>query len=149
MDDPTQLPQPPDLFDLSGKIVRMACQVVGLLLILLGAFYLLSVFRAVSEIIARPEGLEALPKAIAAAIDSERMIVKTETAEVAFGKAVAMLFTIMWYILWAWIPLALLYAGGKLVWWTLQDVRQGRELAALVLKHQVGRGPPTPAKSGG
>jgi hypothetical protein len=139
VDDPSLTSPPPDLFELSGKIVRVACQLVGLLLILLGAFYVLNVFSAVGGVIAKPEGIEALPKAISQAIDADRMVVKTETTEVAFGKAVAMLFTLLWYLLWAWIPLALLYAGGKLVWWTMQDVRQGRELAALVLKHQAAR----------
>ena len=35
-----------------------------------------------------------------------------------------------WYLLFFWIPWAILAAGGKLIYWTLADSRHTREAVA-------------------
>ena len=114
-DNPPQL-----LSDQLSLAARIAGQVVGLLLVLLGAGYVLYAFTAIGGIVRNPNQLDAAVAAMARTIDAEHLAVKVGEETIAPGRLLAMLILLLWYLLWSWIPLAILGAGGRLLYWTFR-----------------------------
>jgi hypothetical protein len=113
---------PPDrerpLAELINVLARVACQGVGLLLVAMGACYAISVFSTVGAILKNPQGLQAPVEAMAATIHADELKVTVGESSIAPGHVVALLLVLLWHMFWAWIPLALLAAGGRLLYWT-------------------------------
>jgi hypothetical protein len=57
---------------------------------------------------------------MAKTIDAEHLAVDMGEQTIAPGRLLAMLILLLWYLLWAWIPLATLGAGGRLLYWTFR-----------------------------
>jgi hypothetical protein len=94
---------------------------VGLGLVLAGTYYALDVFHAIGSIVRDFKNLEAPAATMAEIIDAKRMTVKLHGEEFAVGRSAAAGGVFMWYGLWAWIALAIIGAGGRLLYWTFQD----------------------------
>lgn len=152
----------PDLSDLPTRIVRLVCQLTGLVLIAVGVIYLLDVFAFVREVFSNPTALEERTAKFAKLIDADKMIFRqappqnvpanpaapaeappAPAAEEGFpvGKSVALGMAFCWHLLFFWIPWAILAAGGKLIYWTLADSRHTREAVAELLR-RPGAAPP-------
>lgn len=113
---PTGLERP--VGELINILARVACQGVGLLLVVMGACYAISVFSTVGGILKSPQGLQAPVEAMAATIHADELKITVAEVSIAPGYVVALLLVLLWHVFWAWIPLALLGAGGRLLYWT-------------------------------
>lgn len=150
----------PDLSDLPTRIVRVVCQLTGLVLIAVGVIYLLDVFSRVRSVLNDPQGISKVTSEFAEMIEADKMVLRTgpqspppvppaggdgppaPAAEPAadngfpVGKAVAAAMAFGWYLLFFWIPCAILAAGSRLIYWTLADSRHAREAIAEIVRRQ-------------
>jgi hypothetical protein len=94
---------------------RVFTLVAGIVLILVGAVYAVQVFWSVGSLLKNPAGLEGPVKTVEKLISAENLAVPVNGQPVQFGGAIAMCLLLLWYLFWAWIPLALIAAGGRLV----------------------------------
>lgn len=107
--------------DALASFGRFVAQLIGLGLVLTGAYYALDVFQAVGVLVRDPKGLEGPTAAMATVIDAERLAVKLGDQSVAPGKWAALGCLFGWYVLWCWIPLAIIGAGGRVLYWTMTN----------------------------
>jgi hypothetical protein len=94
---------------------RVFTLIVGVVLILVGVVYAVQVFLTVGSLLKDPGGLAAPVKAVEKVISAENLALNVNGQPVAFGGVVALLLMFLWYAFWAWIPLAIIAAGGRLV----------------------------------
>jgi hypothetical protein len=105
--------------DVFAAAARVACLAVGLLLIVMGGMYALSVFSMVSSLVRDPQGMQSPVDAMASAIKADKLDLNIQGQAISPGGTVAMICLLVWYAFLVWIPLALVKAGGRLVYWTL------------------------------
>lgn len=103
---------PMEMF-LSGA--RLLTVVIGVVLILVGVAYAVQVFQAVGGLLRDPAGLEAPVQKMQKIIGAEKMEVNINGQAFPVGGAISLLLMFLWYAFWAWIPLAIIAAGGRLV----------------------------------
>jgi hypothetical protein len=121
VDGPERTP-PEVMLDAAGKLMRIACQVVGLVLVIIAAYYAFQVLFQVLEIVRDPRAATDPVKAVAAIIEADQMKVDGGGGQlVAVGKAVAMALLIAWYGLGVWVPLAVLFVAGRIVAWNFDE----------------------------
>jgi hypothetical protein len=94
---------------------RILTLMAGVVLILVGVVYAVQVFLTVGSLLKNPTGLEGPVKAMEKVISAEQMALNINGQAIPFGGAVALLLMFLWYVFWAWIPLAIIAAGGRLV----------------------------------
>jgi hypothetical protein len=94
---------------------RIFTLVAGLVLILVGAIYAVQVFWSVGSLLKNPAGLEGPVKTMEQLISAEKLGIQFNGQPVNFGGMIALCLLFLWYVFWAWIPLALIAAGGRLV----------------------------------
>jgi hypothetical protein len=116
----TAMPMP----ELLALAARVGCQGVGLLLIVMGAMYAISVFSAVFELVKDPQGLESPVRTVSKAIDAEKLSFNVQGQAVSPGGTVAMILLLLWYVFLAWIPLAIVKTGGLLIYWTVRSAKK-------------------------
>jgi hypothetical protein len=107
---------------------RILTLITGVVLILVGVVYGIQVFLTVGSLLKNPAGLEAPVKAMEKVISAENLALNINGQAIQVGGAVALLLMFLWYVFWAWIPLAIIAAGGKLVGVAsqLREARNGR-----------------------
>ncbi len=112
--------------DLVMAGARMLTLLAGVVLILVGVVYAVQVFLAVGSLLKDPAaGLEGPVKGVEKLISAETMVLDLNGQTVRFGGTTAMLLMFVWYAFWAWIPLAIIGAGGRLVA-AFSQVREGK-----------------------
>lgn len=94
---------------------RLLTVIVGVVLILAGVVYSVQVFQAVGGLLRDPAGLEAPLQKMQKMIGAEKMEVNLNGQPFPVGGAISLLLMFLWYAFWAWIPLAIIAAGGRLV----------------------------------
>lgn len=133
--------------DTAGKFIRLAVQITGIVLIVVGVVYLLDVFVRVREVINAPQKQDELVNGFAKQIDADKIAIPTSKLgegnqfvpgdPIPIGRPIALGMALAWHLLFAWIPLAILAAGGKLIYWTLADSRHTRD-AIIALAQRSG-----------
>ncbi len=115
-EDPTLLNErsasPLDMLLAGARIFTL---VAGVVLILVGVVYAVQVFLTVGSIVKNPAALEGPVKSFEKVISAEQLAVNVNGQAVRVGGAVALMLLFVWYLFWAWIPLAIIAAGGRLV----------------------------------
>ncbi|QDU60629.1 hypothetical protein Pan216_14760 [Planctomycetes bacterium Pan216] len=99
-----------------GAFMRFVCQALGLLLIIIGTFFAIQVFTSVYGLVNKPEGMAGAVDQTAELIESEKLSVKIGADRVEAGRLAATMVLFVWYMLCAYIPLAIIAVGGRLVW---------------------------------
>jgi hypothetical protein len=117
---PRDDPSPPPALGLAGP-VRVLCQLVGLGLVLVGTYYAIDVFHAIGAVVKDFKNLEGPAATMAEIIDAKHMNLRINGEDFAAGRSAAAGGVFMWYGLWAWIALAIIAAGGRLLYWTFQN----------------------------
>src|SRR5688572_26190091 len=112
---------------LSGARILML--VTGVVLILVGVVYGVQVFLTVGSLLKDPAGLDAPVKAMEKVISAENLALNINGQAIQVGGAVALMLMFLWYVFWAWIPLAIIAAGGRLVAAASQRL-EGRNVGA-------------------
>ncbi|QDT66355.1 hypothetical protein [Calycomorphotria hydatis] len=103
-------------------LVRMLMVVIGALLLIVGAYLGYQVFAQLGLVIREGDGLEAGVERIAKIIDADTMHYKDQQkgVDIPIGRTVAMVCYGGWFLLWVWIPLALIRVAGSLLSLTLK-----------------------------
>ena len=94
---------------------RLLTVFAGVILILAGVVYAVQVFQAVGGLLRDPAGLQAPVETMAKIIGAEKLEININGQPLAIGGVVSLLLMFLWYAFWAWIPLAIIAAGGRLV----------------------------------
>lgn len=87
----------------------------GVLLILVGAVYAVSVFLSVGSLLKNPAALAGPLETFKRLIGADKLVLNAGGQVVEVGGMAAIGILFLWYVFWAWIPLALIAAGGRLV----------------------------------
>lgn len=103
---------PMDMLLVGARVLTL---IAGVVLILVGVVYAVQVFLTVGSLLRDPAGLEGPVKAVEKVISAENLALNLNGQAIQVGGMVAMLLMFLWYVFWAWIPLAIIVAGGKLV----------------------------------
>ncbi len=130
-EDPMLNERPVSPLELVMAGARIFTLVAGLLLILVGSVYAVEVFWSVGSLLKDPAGLEGPVKSFEKIISAENLALPLNGQPVQFGGAIALSLLFVWYAFWAWIPLALIGAGGRLVA-ACSQMREGLEQAEYV-----------------
>jgi hypothetical protein len=118
----------------SGKVLRMIGQAVGLVLLLLGAFYGWSVLAATISALRDPAGLGPTLAAMATTLEMEGVTLPLGESKVPIGRTVAGVLLLLWYMLSAWVAMQLVNFGGRLV---LGVIAERREFLAAMKEFLV------------
>jgi hypothetical protein len=117
-----------------GRALRIASQVIGLVLILAGAYYALWVLATGVSVVRDPGELTSALTALAKAVNLEEAAVPTGDGKVPIGRVVSGVLLLLWYLLSAWVALMLVRGGGQLV---LGVVAERREFLAAMKEFLV------------
>lgn len=109
-DEPTVSPM-----ELVIGAARIMVLLAGVVLILVGAYYAVQVFFTVGGLLRDPAGLDAPVKRLAEVISADKLAFNAGGQQVEPGGTLALCLLLVWNIFWAWIPLAIIAAGGRLV----------------------------------
>ncbi len=90
-------------------------QLIGILLIVAGAYYALSVVSAGIHIIRQPGDLANALEPFAKTMNLEKAIVTVGKNDIPIGRAAAGIFLLMWYLMTTIIALKVVTAGGQLI----------------------------------
>ena len=116
--DPRALGHRGSALSLLDRFFLLLCQIAGLVLIFLGVYLAYSIFVDVTTHIKEPETFGEPMKQIGELIGADQLQLPGAAADdkMPIGKLVTMGVLYLWYVFWAWIPLAMLKAGLRLVW---------------------------------
>jgi hypothetical protein len=98
-----------------GRRLRVVSQVLGLFLILVGAYFGIQVFLSVWRLLRSPADLEPALVGIMELLQMQHLAVPVGEEKVAVGRPVATGVLLLVHIVCAWIALAVLAAGGRLI----------------------------------
>jgi hypothetical protein len=115
MSDDSQLANGSNPLDLIVAGARLLTVVVGVVMILVGVVYAVQVFQSVGALLRDPAGLEAPVQRMEKIISAEKLEVTINGQPLALGGPVSLLLMFLWYVFWAWLPLAIIAAGSRLV----------------------------------
>ncbi len=104
--------------------LRVVGQLVGLALLLGGAYHAWSIAQFCLSCAQNPENLEEPVKQMSKVLALENGEVLVEGAHLRFGRILAGLSLIAWYGISAWIAVLLMGAGGKLVLGPISERRE-------------------------
>ncbi len=105
-------PSPASLIE---RCLRWGTQILGCALIVIGVYWAFHVFSVVLQAVRDPNSLQPAVTSMAQLIDAEQLVLTLGTEKIALGKPLAVAGLLPWYAIAAWIALAILTAGGKLV----------------------------------
>ncbi len=123
----------PDSAELWNSRVRMTCQVIGFLLILVGGSYLLWVFVDVVRFVRDPETMEPAVESMSRRLGGDKLGFNVDKDRVEMGRAAAGVLLFLWYVLCVCIPLALVNAGGRIIAWSFDQRKQIRAILKEIL----------------
>jgi hypothetical protein len=101
--------------DLVIAAARIMALLAGVVLILVGAIYAVQVFFSVGGLLKDPAQLGAPVKRVEEVISADKLTMNVGGEQVEPGGTISLCLLLLWYMFWAWIPLALIAAGGRLV----------------------------------
>ncbi len=104
-----------DLLRIGGLLFRGVGISVALLLLLYGAYHAIDVFVQVGRLLKDPSQGAPAVDSLAEIIDAPHLKFLLNGQDVGVGRTVAVILLGMGYLLWAWIPLAIIGAAGKLL----------------------------------
>lgn len=104
-----------DLVRMGGLLFRGVGISVALVLLLYGAYHAIDVFVQVGRLLKDPSQAAPAVDSLAEIIDAPQLKFLFNGQDVGVGRAVAVILLGLGYLLWAWIPLAIIGAAGKLL----------------------------------
>jgi hypothetical protein len=117
-----------------GRALRIASQVIGMILIVAGSYYALWVASAALSVAREPGDLTPALTALAKALNLEEAVVPSGESKVPIGRVVAGVLLLLWYLLSATVAIKLIGAGGRLV---LGVIAERREFLAAMKEFLV------------
>lgn len=99
---------------LSARL-RLAAQVVGIVLILVGAWYVVVILMDVLATARDPAALQPTASAMAQTLNLQDAHALVGEAQVPLGRSVATVVLLVWYVVSGWLAFKLIGAGGQLV----------------------------------
>jgi hypothetical protein len=114
--------------------LRIASQVTGLILVLAGAYYAVSILAAAIGFARNPGALEPALTAMAQTLNLTEATVSVGEDRVSLGRTVSAGFVLMWYLLSGWLAYLVMSAGGRLV---LGVIGERREFLAAMREFLV------------
>jgi len=104
----------PDLARRLADLFRLGSQVVGVVLLLIGAYYGLQVLVDVLGALRNPANLEPALAGMVQLLGVQDLAIPVQGEKVPVGKPAGVVVLVVWYLVCAWIALAVMSAGGKL-----------------------------------
>ena len=121
-------------------ILRLASQLFGLALLLIGFYYGLSILTSVIGYIRDPEGLEAPAEKMAVVLNLSQATVPVGEQTLPVGRSAGMAALILWYLAAGWITLTVVSVGGRLMLASFNERREfyaaTKEMMAAVRREQ-------------
>lgn len=110
--------------------LRIACQVIGIGMVLIGSYFLIVRFADVTRLIHSPEDLRSTVDGVGNLIHADRLdIPAKDRPPVPVGRILAFGFSLVLYIVCVWIAGLIVVTGAKLA---LGVVNERRELLAAM-----------------
>jgi hypothetical protein len=119
--------------ELWNQRVRMICQVLGFLMIVVGGFYLLWVFVDVVRFARDPASMEPALESMCVRIGGDKLSFQVDKDRVELGRVAAGVVLFLWYILCVVVPLCLVKLGARIIAWTLDQRRQIKAILKEIL----------------
>lgn len=113
----------PSLARQLGASLRWAIVGLGVVLISVGAYWAFHICSAMLQAVRDPASLEPAVTSMARLIDAEQLVLPGGEQRVAVGKMLTLGTLLSWYAVSAWIALAVLWTGAKLVLAVIQERR--------------------------
>ncbi len=113
-----ELPAPGgfDLTYVLSSMFRMAGQILGGVLLLIGVYYALVVLGQILAAGANPANLGPALERMETLLKLEDAKLVIDNTEIPLGRTAAFGALCMWYLLSFWIPLGLIGAGTRFIW---------------------------------
>jgi hypothetical protein len=99
----------------ASKGIRVGGQLLGLVLILIGAYYAVLILGACIGVLRDPGQTSASVASMTKTIGLEGAEVPSGKNQIPIGKACAGVLLLLWYQVAAWISLKLMTIGGRMV----------------------------------
>ena len=112
---------PDDLVGALAALLRGLCLVAFFVVLVIGMYYAIQVFTQVGRVITDPGIARDSVDAIAEMIDAEKLTWNLGQDPIEPGRLIAYLLLFVWYLIWFWIPMALIHAAGKIILGSLPD----------------------------
>lgn len=105
-----------DLAPLLTTVLQALCLVAFFVVLLVGTYYALLVFLELGKFIKNPATAKEAVEAVADHIDADRLSFGADP-ESSFqpGKLIAFVLYLFLFILWFWIPMALIALSGRVI----------------------------------
>lgn len=113
-----------------ASMIRSLAAIVGLCLVVAGGYLTIQVFFEVGAVIRDPAGVGKTIEGFAQLIQADKLILSGGEGKpnVEPGRFIATFMLLIWFFIWAWIPIALLSAGGSVVGNTLNEMGGVRKI---------------------
>lgn len=120
---------------LGGNALRIACQILGLFVIFWGISLGAQIFSDLWEKREDPERIAklALP---AETYLGEKFQIVIEGEKVPLGRIIALIFVLTYHVVLAWIALAIVAAGVRMIAWNFDERKQFRVILQELLNSQ-------------
>ncbi len=109
------------LFEL---LLRWATRLLGFALIVIGLYGTINVFWAVGQAVRDPKTLVPAVASMVELMNFEALEFTINGEKLVLGRSAAVVVLLLWYVVWAWLALAVLGTGARLVFAVLKERRE-------------------------
>lgn len=117
------VPPEPDVLNLMLVLLRAGGQILGVILLLIGVYYVLVLLGGVLSAANNPAVLEGRIASMAKTLDIEGAQLEVNNDKIPYGRTVGMAALFAWNLLAVFIATSLIQAGGRLIWGPVSERR--------------------------
>ncbi|QDT39654.1 hypothetical protein [Stratiformator vulcanicus] len=109
--------RPFDMAEATMAVLRMLSLLIAIGLLIFAGFMVVRVFEQIGSIVTEGKGFEKAAARMEELIHADKLSYKdpARNIDIEAGPLVAMMVLGGWYLLWIWIPLALLKIAGSII----------------------------------
>ncbi len=134
MSIPVKYEEPASGMETFKKITVMAATCIGLLIILIGLKYTVDIFNLIYDALKEPEQLHEILVRLGENIGGDALDVTVGKKTIPISMIMALMVFCGGAVVLAWLAMALMQTGGKIVSWTAGD----REAVKKILQYAFG-----------
>jgi len=120
--------------ELPASLARLFATGLGIIAILIGLWCSTKLFYSIYDILTGPEGFEGVVQKWAEAVGGDDLTIQIEETRIPTANLAAVLVLGAGGFLLAWLAIAIMLTGAKIVSWTSSE----REAVKRILEHVLG-----------